>query len=382
MRVAIIGAGLGGLTAALALARRGIAVTVHEQAEALGEVGAGITVSPNAGRVLDHLGLGEAIRAQGVLPGTQHIRDLATGATIRTLARDADLEAVHGAPYRHLHRADLHALLVAAVEEAAPGAIRLGKRLVAVSRNGHMRFADGTEAMADIVVGADGVRSAVRDSLYATAPPQFTGQVAWRGLVPTAGLPEAVAAEPPGIFIGPGRLVLRYPVRGGALHNYAIFVETAAWQEESWSTPSTTAELLAHLDQACASVRALVEATPAAWLFKWALFAREPLASWTAGRVTLLGDAAHAMLPFMGQGAATALEDALVLARALADLPAGEALARYEAARRARTAMVQLQSRLLGLRFQGKDPEAIGRGPLRNEEELGLFAYDPVTVAI
>lgn len=382
MRVAIIGAGLGGLTAALALARSGIAVTVHEQAEALGEVGAGITISPNAGRVLDHLGLGEAIRAQGVLPGTQHIRDLATGATIRTLARDSDLEAVHGAPYRHLHRADLHALLVAAVEQAAPGSIRLGHRLVAVTADGHMRFANGTEAAADIVVGADGVRSAVRDSLYATAPPQFTGQVAWRGLVPVAALPAAVAAEPPGIFIGPGRLVLRYPVRGGALVNYAIFVETAAWQEESWSTPSTAAELLAHLETACASVRALVGATPAAWLFKWALFAREPLDCWTAGCVTLLGDAAHAMLPFMGQGAATALEDAMVLARALADFPADEALARYEAARRERTAMVQLQSRLLGLRFQGKDPEALGRGPLRNEEELGLFAYDPVTVAI
>ncbi len=382
MRVALIGAGIGGLAAALALARRGVAVTVFEQAEALGEVGAGITISPNAGRVLDHLGLGAAVRARGVLPGTQHIRDLATGATIRTIARDADLEARHGAPYRHLHRADLHALLVAAVEAAAPGSIRLGHRLVAASADGRMRFGNGAEAEADIVVGADGVRSAVRDSLHATAPPHFTGQVAWRGLVPADALPPEVAAEPPGIFIGPGRLVLRYPVRGGALLNYAIFVETAAWQEESWSTPSTTAELLAHLETACASVRALVAATPPAWLFKWALFAREPLARWTAGRVTLLGDAAHAMLPFLGQGAATALEDALVLARALASFPPAEALARYEAARRERTAMVQLHSRLLGLRFQGKNPEALGRGPLRNEEELGLFAYDPVTVAI
>lgn len=382
MEVAIIGAGLGGLTAALALSRLGIAPTVYEQAEALGEVGAGITVSPNAGRVLDHLGLGEAVRAMGVLPGTQHIRDLATGATIRTLARDSNLEARHGAPYRHLHRADLHALLVGALEAAAPGSIRLGHRLADLTPEGRMRFANGAEARADVLVGADGVRSVVRDRLYPTEPPRFTGQVAWRGLVPAAALPAEVAVEPPGIFIGPARLVLRYPVRGGALVNYAIFVETADWQEESWSTPSTRAELIGHLDHACASVRALVEATPPAWLFKWALFAREPLPGWTRGRVTLLGDAAHAMLPFMGQGAATAIEDGMVLARALAAFPPAEALARYEAARRDRTAMVQLQSRLLGLRFQGKDPDALGRGPLRNEEELGLFAYDPVSIPV
>ncbi len=382
MQVAVIGAGLGGLTAALALARRGIAVTVFEQAEALGEVGAGITVSPNAGRVLDHLGLGEAVRARGVLPGTQHIRDLATGATIRTIARDSDLEARHGAPYRHLHRADLHALLASALEAAAPGSIRLGHRLVAVTPEGAMRFANGTAVAADIVIGADGVRSTVRDCCHRTMPPAFTGQVAWRGLVPAEALPDPVRDEPPGIFVGPARLVLRYPVRGGALANYAIFVETADWQEESWSTPSTRAELLAHLPDACPSVHALVAATPEPWLFKWALFAREPLESWTAGRVTLLGDAAHAMLPFMGQGAATAIEDGLVLARALADFPPAEALARYEAARRARTAMVQLQSRLLGLRFQGNDPESLGRGPLMNEEDLGLFGYDAVTVPL
>ncbi len=382
MQVAIVGAGLGGLTAALALAQLGLSVTVYEQAPALGEVGAGITISPNAGRVLDHLGLGEQVRALGVLPGTQHVRDLASGRTIRTMARDPGLEARHGAPYRHLHRADLHGLLARALEACAAGSIRLGHRLVSVTRGGRMRFADGTEAAADVVVGADGVRSAVRDALFDTGPPLFTGQVAWRGLVPAEALAEPVRSEPPGIHIGPGRLVLRYPVRGGRLANYAVFVETSGWEEEGWTCPSTRAELIGHLEGACRSVRALVEATPEQWLFKWALFAREPLQTWVAGRVTLLGDAAHAMLPFMGQGAATAIEDAMVLARALAAFPPGEALRRYEAARRARTTMVQLQSRLLGLRFQGRHPETLGRGPLRNEEDLGLFDYDPVTVPL
>ncbi|MFQ3595069.1 MAG: FAD-dependent monooxygenase [Sphingomonadaceae bacterium] len=380
MRVAIIGGGIGGLTAALALARHGIAPQVFEAAPALGEVGAGITISPNAGRVLDWLGLGERVRAEGVLPGNQHIRDLRTGRTLRTLARDSGLEAQYAAPYRHLHRADLVAMLSEALEALAPGAVQTGRRLTSVTASGTLAFADGSRAVADVVVGADGVRSAVRDQLFATGTPQFTGQVAWRGLVPTAALGGAAREDPPGIHIGPGRLVLRYPLRAGQLTNYAIFVETEGWQEESWSIPSTRAELLSHLPDACPGVTGLVEATPEAWLFKWALFAREPLATWVAGRVTLLGDAAHAMLPFMGQGAATAIEDAAVLARALAALPPEEALPRYEAARRERTSMVQLQSRLLGLQFQGRDPEALGRGPLQNEEALGLFAYDATAV--
>ncbi|MFN7176222.1 MAG: FAD-dependent monooxygenase [Thermaurantiacus sp.] len=382
MRVAIVGAGLGGLTAALALARRKVAVVVYEQAPVLGEVGAGITISPNAGRVLDDLGLGQQVRRLGVLPGTQHIRDLSTGATIRTMARDADLEARHGAPYRHVHRADLHGLLAHALESSVPGSVRLGHRLVEVAPDGRMRFANGEAAVADIVVGADGVRSVVRDCLFKTTPPIFTGQVAWRGLVPVDALPEPVRSEPPGIFIGPGRLVLRYPVRGSTLANYAIFVEMTGWEEESWSIPSTRSELLGHLESSCDSVCSLVAATPEDWLFKWALFAREPLQTWNAGRVTLLGDAAHAMLPFMGQGAATAIEDGMVLARALSGFSPDVALVRYEGARRERTSMVQLQSRLLGLRFQGKNPEAFGHGPLRNEEELGLFDYDAVTAPL
>jgi salicylate hydroxylase len=380
--VGIVGAGLGGLTLALALAKLGGRATVYEAAPALGEVGAGITVSPNAGRVLDWLGLGDAVRAHGVQPHTQRIQHWATGELLREMDRGAALEERYAAPYRHLHRADLHAMLADALEAAQPGAIRLGAAVAGADADGTIRFAGGGAARHCVVVGADGVKSAVRSSLFGGDTPVFTGQVAWRGLVARADLPAAHRDAPPGIHIGPGRLFLRYPVRAGALINYAAFVELQGWEEESWSIPSTPHELLGHFAGCDPLIESVVRATPEGRLFKWALHAREPLDRWVAGRVTLLGDAAHAMLPFLGQGAATAIEDGMVLARCLAGFAPDEALARYVAARRERCAMIQLQSRLVGLQFQGRDPEALGRGPLRNEEALGLFNYDAVTAPV
>jgi salicylate hydroxylase len=175
---------------------------------------------------------------------------------------------------------------------------------------------------------------------------------------------------------------MRYPMRGGALINYAAFVNLEGWAQEGWMIPSSIAELLGHYADAEPHLRAMIEATPADQLFKWALHAREPLGSWIVGRTTLLGDAAHGMLPFMGQGAATSIEDGMVLARCLASFAPDAALQRYEAARRERTTMIQTQSRLLGLQFQGKDPESFGKGPIQNEETLGLFAYDAVNCEI
>lgn len=381
-RIAIIGAGMGGLTCALALAREGADVTVYEQAPALGEVGAGITLSPNSSRILIHLGLGGELDRLGVSPGRQWTQHWQTGEVILEYERGPELAVRYGAPYLHVHRADLHAMLSDALEAVRPGAIRLGHELVAVERTGRARFANGAEIDADVIVGADGLRSVVREQLFGSDRPHFTGQVAWRGIVPVERLPADVQAKPPGIHVGPGRLMMRYPVRHGALVNYAAFVELDGWEEESWSIRSTISELLGHFEGWDRTVREIIAATPEHLLYKWALHAREPLPCWVAGRVTLLGDAAHAMLPFMGQGAGTAIEDGMVLARALTAYPADEALRRYEAARRERTTMVQTQSRLLGLRFQGKNPEELGRGRIENEEALGLFDYDAVRVGI
>ena len=380
---AIIGAGMGGLTLALGLARAGLKPAVYEQAPKLGELGAGITLSPNAVRVMDWLGLGDRLRAMAFAPDRQWTQHWQTGEVLRESFRGADFALKHGgAGYYHIHRADLHALLAGALADAAPGALQLGKALTAVTPGGGMVFADGSTAAADVVVGADGLRSAVRAARFATAPPHFTGQVAWRGIVPLASLPASVQALPPGIHVGPQRLFMRYPVRGGTLINFAAFVELQGWEEESWSIASTIPELLGHFAGWDPAVRAIIEATPANSLFKWALHAREPLPGWIDGRVTLLGDAAHAMLPFMGQGAGTAIEDGAVLARCLCAFGPDEALVRYETVRRERTAMVQTQSRLLGLQLQGKDPASLGRGALMNEETLGLFDYDAVTVPI
>ncbi len=380
--IAIIGAGLGGLTCALALARMGRAVCVYEQAPVLAEIGAGITLSPNASRVFIYLGLGDGLKRLGVVPPKQWTQAMPTGALLMERERGALMEATYGAPYTHLHRADLHALLTEALLAAQPDAIRLNHKVESVTADGAIIFADGGTARADVVIGADGVKSVVRDALFETSAPQFTGQIAWRGVVPIETLSPEVQALPPGIWIGENRLFMRYPMRGGALINYAAFVNAQGWDQEGWMIASTREELLGAFAGAEPHLLEMIRATPGDQLYKWAIHARDPLATWIAGCVTLLGDAAHGMLPFMGQGAATAIEDGMVLARCLDAFAPDDALTRYQAARLDRTTMIQTQSRLLGLQFQGKDPESFGKGPIQNEETLGLFAYDAVTVQI
>ena len=383
--VAVIGAGMGGLTCAIALAKAGMDVTVYEAAPELGEVGAGITLGPNASRVLFHLGLKEPLRALGVVPERQLTQNLSTGEILVERERGDLVEREYGAPYLHLHRADLHQILTDGLLETAPGSIRLGHQLVDISSDAdgaELAFANGEKATASLAVGADGVKSTVRDRLFATTPPQFTGQVAWRCVLSAADLSDEAQALPPGIWIGENRLFMRYPMRESTLINCAAFVNLKGWEEEGWMIPSSREELTGHYADADPHLLEMIHATPADQIFKWALHARDPLDTWIAGSATLLGDAAHGMLPFMGQGASTAIEDGMVLARCLAGFGKVEALQRYEAARLERTTMVQNQSRLLGLQFQGKDPESFGKGPIRNEDSLNLFAYDAVNCPI
>jgi len=367
-RIAVIGAGLGGLTAALALQRAGLRPVVHEQASQLSEVGAGISVTPNAVKGLVSLGLGPALdRLDAAIP-RQRIRS-PDGTALFEFDRTQS-SAQWGAPYLMMLRADLHALLADAVRAADPDAIRLGSAI------GDWRTLD-----ADVVVAADGVRSSVRAGL-AGDEPRFTGHVAWRALVAGDRLPAGLDLAPGSIvWAGEGRSFVRYPVRGGRFVNLVGLSRGQAWRDEGWSSTVPVAEALAVFADFAPDVGTLLEAVPDGRLTSWGLFTRPPVERMVHGNVALLGDAAHPMLPFMGQGAAMAIEDGVVLGRcfAAAARPA-DALALYDAARTPRTRFIQEQSAAGADRLQTK--HAPNAEPPKGEDALGIFAYDPATVAL
>ena len=338
--IAIVGAGLGGLTAALALLRRGFEVTVYEQADELAEVGAGLQLSANGTCVLFDLGLEHAVMQTAVIPSQKVIRLWDTGEAWKAFDAGQVSVELYGFPYLTLHRHDLHRILAQAVRAARPDAIVLGARLVGLEQDEwgvSLRFADGRQGQAELVVGADGVHSEVRRSLFGEDAPRFTGVVAWRGVIPAERLPPHLREATSVTWIGPGGHVVHYPVRRGELVNYVSVVERDDWQVESWSVQGSIEECLADYRGWHEDVQTLITATGRP--YKWALFGRAPMPRWSQGRVTLLGDACHPMPPFLAQGAAMALEDGLVLARSLQAHgdDHGEALSAYEQARIPRT---------------------------------------------
>ena len=348
----MIGAGIGGLAAACALRQRGFEVEVYERAAELGEVGAGLQLGPNAIKVLRALGIEAPLRPLACEP-TNIVSVAGDDAHLRFREPlKAIAAAQFGAPYLSAHRADLHGLLQAPVPESS---IHLDAQCTGVSSVGATAvamLADGREVEADIVVGADGINSAVRESLFGEQAARWTQQMAWRCMVPIDCVPTkigpgksvAIGRDEYVGWIGPDGHVICYPVRGGKLYNIFAGHVSEQWVEESWSVPSSVDELLAGYrgwNEALLDMLAQVE-----HCFKWGIFDRDPLPCWTRGRATLLGDAAHPMMPTLAQGAAITLEDAYALARNLArhDDPV-EALAAYEAERRPRASKVQLQAR-------------------------------------
>jgi salicylate hydroxylase len=379
-QVIVVGAGIGGLAAALALARAG------QRVPALGEVGAGLSITPNAGRALIHLGLGERLAAIGSTPPLGAIRHYATGEILVTLAQDQSREK-YGVPLYHVHRADLHTALATALRSAQPDAIETGRALESLEQGERgvvARFADGSTATGDCLIGCDGIHSAVRRILFGADRPNFTGYVAWRGLIPGESVGADLLDPPLCMTVGPRRMLMRYPLRRGALVNYVAIARRSAWTEEGWSVRSTVREVLDELADFEPRARRLLGLTPADRLFKWGLFDRDPLPTWTRGRVTLLGDAAHPMPPFTGQGAVMALEDAAILGRAFA--VAGEtteALHRYETARHARVVAALHMSRARSELYFAEDPHqqvrALGSGMA---ELRTLYDYDVATVPL
>jgi salicylate hydroxylase len=394
-RIVIIGAGIGGLAAALALLQRGLDVEVYEQSPQLGEVGAGIQISSNGTRVLHALGLQEPLRRVQVLPSRRQIRHWSTGETWDWFELGAVSSKRYGTPHVMLHRADLHALLAEAVHRLKPDAIRLGRRGIGLSqsdRQVEVRFEIGEAVAAAYVIGADGIHSKVRECLFGPDRPQFTGVVAWRAVVPMERLPAPLAQMVGTNWLGPRGHVLHYPIRRGELMNFISLVERDDWQIESWTVAGTTGELANDYRGWHPDVHAIIANidTP----FKWALMVRGPMPQWSRGRITLLGDACHPILPFLGQGGVMAIEDGYVIAACLQKYFADpeKAFGRYEDIRKERSAAVVRaahENRKQVFSPALADKEAIAVSVAREWQQVRLrerfdwlYAYDATAVAI
>jgi salicylate hydroxylase len=384
-RISIIGAGIGGLTAALALARLGHSVEIFEQAGQLGDVGAGLTLSHGALSALTHLGLREAVvhcSCAGKSLAYLHYKSAALLAGDYDHGDGSDTGADHIS--RHIHRADLHRLLVAAATAHDSIHIHTGHRLTDIIIENQLtaRFENGVTQKSDLLIGADGLWSRTRAALHATETARFTGQVAYRFLMSMEDAKPFLSAGRSAIYFGPGSIFNRYSISRHEILNCVGIVKTDSWQTEGWSSPATRAELLSHFGDWHADVRGLMEKAPENHLVKWALFDRDPLTQWRTAQATLLGDAAHPMLPFMGLGAALAIEDAIILARCLEAEPTIEtALARYETARLPRTTKLFHMARLQAEMIQSRDPDTYdaSKAPAHDRS---FFLYDPVTADI
>jgi salicylate hydroxylase len=327
VRVLIAGAGIGGLTAALALLEHGIEVEVYEQAAELKEVGAGLQLSANGTRVFYALGVGEKLKALSCEAQGKEIRLWNTGERWKLFDLGKVSVERYGYPYLTVYRPDLLGVLADAVGRQR---IHLGTKCTGFTQD-EAGVALNGRIKGDVLIGADGVHSTIRQGLFGADQPQFTGIIAWRGVIPLDEAPRMVGTN----WVGPGGHVVHYPLRGGRVMNFVGALERSDWRVESWSARGTTEELAADFAGWHEDVQALIRRIPAP--YKWALMTRAPMERWTVGRVTLLGDACHSMVPFLAQGAVMAIEDGYMLARCLKAFPVGEALARYERARRERT---------------------------------------------
>jgi salicylate hydroxylase len=340
--IAIVGGGFAGLAAAAALAKVGFAAEIFEAAPHLGEIGAGVNISPQAIRVLRAIGLGEAVAAAAnVAPGVL-TRDMHSGAALDY--RDhANMETRFGAPLCTFHRADLLEALARGVDR---GRIHLGHRLVALEEGAggvELRFANSVKHGAELLLAADGIHSQVRRALYGDDHPSYTGQMVWRALLSGASVPAGVLAPSGHVqWLGSGRHFFAYYLRGRDVVNIVTQQDTEQWVEEGWSIPGDVAEMRASFPNPEPRLAALLDAATAC--SKWGLFLRPLTENWGRGRIQLIGDAAHAMLPNAGQGAAQAFEDAYILARWLAALPA-DPVAAMENFRRVRIPRVRVIQR-------------------------------------
>ena len=347
MKVLISGGGIGGLTAALCLIHYGLEPVVLERAPGLSEVGAGIQIPPNAMKVFNKLGLAGALEAVAFQPEALQARMGKSGWQLFRAPLDHTTLERWGAPYLHIHRADYIAVLAAAVRKHSPASIELGANVSGYTKTEtgiEVHLENGRTISGDALIGADGIHSAIRTQMHGPESPEFTGNIAWRAVVPMEVLGDLAPPPTACIWMGRGRHCVTYRLRRGELANLVGVVERDDWTIESWTERGSTEEALEDFRDWHPAITAILKNAPD--LYRWALFDRPPLPSWVDGPVALMGDAAHPMLPFMAQGAAMAVEDAWVLARSLSQhARANEALQSYQRARHARTSKVQAGSR-------------------------------------
>lgn len=372
-RIAIVGGGIGGLAAGAFLHQAGFTATVHEQAHALTEVGAGLVMAPNAVRLLRRLGVMDQFLRRAVpLDWGWEFRRWTDGNVLSVEKLSGVCEQLYGERTYVVHRADLLDSLKAAVPSEW---VRLGARCTAVDVRKNvvlLRFADGSQVEADIVIGADGVHSVVRGAVTEPSPPTYSGICAFRTIVPARAAPGFALRRAQTLWLGPGRHFVHYPVAGGQAVNVVAFAPAGNYTDESWSATATIEEFHAEFADWDPRVTDLITAGGAPG--RWAMLDRAPLRRWSRGRITLLGDAAHPMYPFFAQGAAQSIEDAAVLARCLGSYrnDPEQGLKQYEAARIERT------TRLQEISHARREINHLPDGPEQRARDAALAESDPL----
>jgi salicylate hydroxylase len=389
-KIIIVGAGLGGLAAASCLLKAGFDVEIYEQSPILAEVGAGIQISANAFHVMAHLGIADELLKAGVQPQAYVFRLHDTGEELQRFALSDDHARKHGAAYVQMHRADFHQILVARAQSLKPDLIRLNHRLVDFTETAdyvEAHFENGVTARGDLLIGADGLKSAVRKQIVGDTPATYTGDGVWRVVVPVERLPQPLLETAMSVFMGPHRHAVCYYLRGGAILNFVGIVETGDVREESWTLKLPWEWLKADFAGWHPAIQAIIDNADRDGCFRWSLHIRPPIRNWSTGRATLLGDAAHPTLPYLAQGAAMAIEDGAVLTRALKMAgPIADALKLYQRNRLDRTARIVEQSTLNRQLFHLPSVQAMREAfAKRNEGEdrnKWLYSYNPLTVEL